>query len=129
MALTRKGHAEVVTKLACVLTHELSCCRDIWAIWDLHFVPDQTPEIMSVEQVLAKGYASCTGLSIFLVNACRAVGIPARIAGARHPQLCQPTSGVWGGSAQWPAVILRAAKCGMQACSSPSRLLLPAVAL
>lgn len=56
-------------------------CRDIWSLWDLRFVPDQTPEIMSVGQVLAKGYASCTGLSIFLVNACRAVGIPARLAG------------------------------------------------
>lgn len=55
--------------------------RDIWAIWGLRFVPDQTPEIMSVSQVLDKGYASCTGLSIFLVNACRAVGIPARLAG------------------------------------------------
>eukprot|EP00879_Flechtneria_rotunda_P002678 GHRR01002883.1.p1 GENE.GHRR01002883.1~~GHRR01002883.1.p1 ORF type:complete len:305 (+),score=65.54 GHRR01002883.1:356-1270(+) len=55
--------------------------RDIWRIWGIHFLPDQTPEIMSVTQVLAAGYASCTGLSIFLVNACRAVGIPARIAG------------------------------------------------
>lgn len=45
-------------------------------------MPDQTPEIMSVAQVLAAGYASCTGLSIFLVAACRAVGIPARVAGA-----------------------------------------------
>lgn len=63
-------------------------CRDIWAIWDLHFVPDQTPEIMSVGQVLAKGYASCTGLSIFLVNACRAVGIPARIAGVLCNSKC-----------------------------------------
>lgn len=27
------------------------------------------------------GYASCTGLAILLVDACRAVGVPARIAG------------------------------------------------
>ena len=32
-------------------------------------------------QVIKAGYASCTGLSIFLVNALRAVGIPARMAG------------------------------------------------
>lgn len=38
--------------------------------------PDQGP-LESMEA----GYASCTGLSILLVNACRAVGIPARIAG------------------------------------------------
>ena len=31
----------------------------------------QTPEIMSPSQVIAAGYASCTGLSIFLVDACR----------------------------------------------------------
>ncbi len=35
-------------------------------------------------QVIAAGYASCTGLSIFLVNACRAVGIPARVTGKTH---------------------------------------------
>jgi transglutaminase-like putative cysteine protease len=32
-------------------------------------------------QVIAAGYASCTGLSIFLVDALRAVGIPARVTG------------------------------------------------
>lgn len=30
------------------------------------------------------GYASCTGLSILLVDACRSVGIPARLAGVAH---------------------------------------------
>lgn len=78
---TRLTQYSLPTRQQCVC-----CCvslpyRDIWAIWGLRFVPDQTPEIMSVSQVLDKGYASCTGLSIFLVNACRAVGIPARIAG------------------------------------------------
>ena len=38
--------------------------------------PDQSP----YESVEA-GYASCTGLSILLVDACRAVGIPARLVG------------------------------------------------
>lgn len=38
--------------------------------------PDQGP-LESIEA----GYASCTGLSILLVDACRAVGIPARVAG------------------------------------------------
>ncbi len=38
--------------------------------------PDQSP----YESVEAK-FASCTGLSILLVDACRAVGIPARLAG------------------------------------------------
>ena len=38
--------------------------------------PDQSP----YESAKA-GYASCTGLSIILIDACRAVGIPARIVG------------------------------------------------
>jgi transglutaminase-like putative cysteine protease/predicted esterase len=38
--------------------------------------PDQSPS-----ESIATGRATCTGLSILLVDACRAVGIPARIAG------------------------------------------------
>ncbi len=38
--------------------------------------PDQGP-LESIEA----GFASCTGLSVMLVDACRAVGVPARIAG------------------------------------------------
>ncbi|MCY2925250.1 MAG: hypothetical protein NT031_07400 [Planctomycetota bacterium] len=39
--------------------------------------PDQSPY-----ESTAVGKASCTGLAILLVDACRAVGIPARVAGA-----------------------------------------------
>lgn len=42
---------------------------------------DPTHARVCAVQVIAAGYASCTGLAIFLVNACRAVGIPARVAG------------------------------------------------
>jgi hypothetical protein len=38
--------------------------------------PDQSPY-----ESMEAGYASCTGLSILLVDACRAVGIPARLVG------------------------------------------------
>jgi hypothetical protein len=38
--------------------------------------PNQSPQ-ESIEQ----GLASCTGLSVILANACRSVGIPARVAG------------------------------------------------
>lgn len=38
--------------------------------------PDQ-----SVKETLASGKATCIGLSVLLVGACRAVGIPARLAG------------------------------------------------
>lgn len=38
--------------------------------------PDQSPY-----ESAGAGYASCTGLSILLIDACRAVGIPARLVG------------------------------------------------
>ena len=38
--------------------------------------PDQSPQ-----ESMASGKASCSGLSILLVDACRAVGIPARVVG------------------------------------------------
>jgi len=38
--------------------------------------PDQSPR-----ETIATGVATCTGLSILLVDACRSVGIPARVAG------------------------------------------------
>jgi hypothetical protein len=38
--------------------------------------PDQSPS-----ETMTSGVATCTGLSILLVDACRAVGVPARVAG------------------------------------------------
>ncbi|HWW03096.1 MAG TPA: transglutaminase domain-containing protein [Candidatus Acidoferrum sp.] len=38
--------------------------------------PDQSPT-----ETISSGVATCTGLSILLVDACRSVGIPARVAG------------------------------------------------
>lgn len=45
------------------------------------FKSSQTPLIYDSMSTLAFGYASCTGVSIFLVNALRSVGVPARVAG------------------------------------------------
>jgi len=48
----------------------------------LKFKPNMTPECMApFSETLAKGHASCTGMSIFLADCLRAVGIPARIVG------------------------------------------------
>lgn len=41
--------------------------------------PDQSPY-----ESIAAHYASCTGLAILLVDACRAVGVPARIVAVPH---------------------------------------------
>jgi hypothetical protein len=45
------------------------------------FVSGSTPLIFDPMSILAFGYASCTGLAILMVNALRAFGIPARVAG------------------------------------------------
>jgi transglutaminase-like putative cysteine protease len=45
------------------------------------FNSSQTPLIYDPMSTLAFGYASCTGVSIFYVDALRSIGIPARIAG------------------------------------------------
>ena len=51
--------------------------------------PDQSP----YESARA-GYASCTGLSILLIDACRAVGIPARMVGTPR-WTTQPGNHTW----------------------------------
>lgn len=45
------------------------------------FQAGQTPRIYDPLSVVAYGHSSCTGLSILLISALRAVGIPARMAG------------------------------------------------
>jgi len=80
----------------------------LWPVWfhafgkEISFKADQTPGIMApITGTLKHGFASCTGLSIFLANCYRAVGIPARIVGVREWNL--PTKGnhnwveVWTG--------------------------------
>lgn len=48
---------------------------------NITFKGDQTPLIFDPMSILAYGYASCTGVSIFFVNALRSVGISSRVAG------------------------------------------------
>ena len=61
--------------------------KEIWSALSpdptkpIHFVAGQTPLILDPMSVIAYGYASCTGMSIALVFALRAAGIPARLVG------------------------------------------------
>jgi hypothetical protein len=48
---------------------------------NITFKSSQTPLIYDPMSTLAFGYASCTGVSIFLIDALRSIGIPSRIAG------------------------------------------------
>jgi len=51
----------------------------------LQFKGNMTPQCMApLTQTLTNGYASCTGMSIFLADCMRAVGIPARIVGVNE---------------------------------------------
>jgi poly(3-hydroxybutyrate) depolymerase len=53
----------------------------IYDALNVHYSKQRSKACMSPFESMAEGKASCTGLSILLVNACRAVGIPARVVG------------------------------------------------
>ncbi|CAL5223901.1 g6497 [Coccomyxa viridis] len=79
--LFQEHFSPLISDAAAISEAALTLNREIWQFWNITFKANQTPNIMSPFQVIDAGYASCTGLSIFLVNALRAVGIPARMAG------------------------------------------------
>jgi len=64
--------SDVVLKLNTAVFNKL----DIRYHATLRIKPDQSPH-----ESMEAGYASCTGLSILLTDACRAVGVPARLVG------------------------------------------------
>jgi len=60
--------------------------NDVKAIWSpptgpIHFQADKTPRIMDPFSVMIFRESSCTGFSIYLVDALRSVGVPARVVG------------------------------------------------
>jgi hypothetical protein len=55
--------------------------REIFKLLKVHYNPGRRRPNQSLKESMATGKATCTGLSIILVNACRAVGIPARAVG------------------------------------------------
>jgi hypothetical protein len=55
--------------------------RDLFKKINVHYNTGRQRSNQSPAESIEQGKATCTGLSIILVDACRAVGIPARIAG------------------------------------------------
>lgn len=59
--------------------------RELWSVLrpdgEITFKSEMTPLIYDPMSIIDYGYASCTGVSIMLVDALRSVGVPARIAG------------------------------------------------
>ena len=54
----------------------------LWKAYGITYHPSKRPKTdQSPSETIDCGVASCTGLSIILADACRAVGIPARLAG------------------------------------------------
>lgn len=74
-------------------THKLN--QYIWGRWRIRLKADQQPDVMAPSEVIAAGYASPTSLSVFLVNALRSVGIPARVVGTMQWRMAG------GGSHSW----------------------------
>ena len=72
----------------------------------IYFKHGQTPLIYDPMSIITFGYASCTGLSILLVNALRAVGIPARLSGTAAWNGLEEHGNhswieFWGSDSQW----------------------------
>jgi predicted esterase len=55
--------------------------RGLFNLVEVHYNTGRKKPNQSPAESMAQGRATCTGLSILLVDACRAVGIPARVAG------------------------------------------------
>lgn len=55
--------------------------REIFKLLKVQFSRQRPKADQSPYETIEAGVASCTGLSVLLVDACRAVGVPARLAG------------------------------------------------
>lgn len=55
--------------------------RTIWDMIGVHYNVNRDQARQSPRHSMRIGMASCTGISIILIDACRAVGIPARLVG------------------------------------------------
>lgn len=62
--------------------------QQLFSRLNAHYSSDGTRPDQCVQETVTSGKATCIGLSVLLVGACRAVGIPARLAGIpRWPDL------------------------------------------
>ena len=55
--------------------------QQLFSRLNAHYSSDGTRPDQCVQETISSGKATCIGLSVLLVGACRAVGIPARLAG------------------------------------------------
>ena len=70
------AHCRTATQAALVLN------KAVFPLLNVRYSADKRPKPnQSPSESIAAHYASCSGLSILLVDACRSVGVPARIVG------------------------------------------------
>ncbi|MCR5183614.1 MAG: transglutaminase-like domain-containing protein [Opitutales bacterium] len=79
MLLPRVADCETATQVAERLNNEL------WDLVDVHYSPLRDKPDQSPFHSMRIRKASCTGLSILLIDACRAVGVPARLVSCVWP--------------------------------------------
>jgi transglutaminase-like putative cysteine protease len=81
----------------------LALNRELFKAVNVVYHPTKRPKpCQSPGESISAGFASCTGLSILLVDACRSVGVPARIVGT--PEWFTPNAdaaGNHGGNHTW----------------------------
>jgi hypothetical protein len=73
--IVKDAHAKTATEAAQALN------KEIFKLVNVHYNTARKRPNQSPKESIAIGRATCTGLAIILVDACRAVGIPARGAG------------------------------------------------
>jgi hypothetical protein len=81
MNVEQKGNDQGVEDVVTSISKNLWSALSSDPTKPIHFVAGQTPLIFDPMSVIAYGFASCTGMSIVLVFALRAAGIPARLVG------------------------------------------------
>ncbi len=59
--------------------------RELWDLLGVYYSPKRDKPDQSPSHSMRIGKASCTGLSILLIDACRAVGVPARFVSCNWP--------------------------------------------
>ena len=94
----------------------------IWDKLDVQYEEKLSPHITAPLEAVAYKRASCTGLSVLLVDACRAVGVPARMA--LVGQWAPPNSGNHNWVEVWVLPQVKSAPLavpGFGACASSGR--------
>ncbi len=76
--------AEIVAECKTAEEAAQAINRAIFNEINVHYNTGRKKPNQSLSESVAQGRATCTGLSIILVDACRAVGVPARIAGVAN---------------------------------------------